>query len=115
MPEHLGKEDFVEEKCSLAVFDGLHNRSFIRKLATTELPGTEWTLHSIPMTIIRAHESELPTDHEPIKTSSFPSLLSGLFLRDTNANAVITSVGQYSETLDSSYNVSFQEARELVS
>lgn len=99
MLEHLGKEGFLKKKFSLAVWEGLHLRSCIQKLAMSRQPGTKWAPQPIPMTLIRAPESEVLTDYEIIKLTSFANVFSGLVLRHTDVSKLTKSLVRYSKTL----------------
>lgn len=62
------------------------------------------------MIVFRATVSEVLTDQERIKLSISTNSLSGPVPRHTSVTAVLKSLVQYSKTIDSSYDVSFQEA-----
>lgn len=49
-----GKEHFLKDNSFLSAFDDGHRYSCILKLATSEQPGTEWSLVPTRMTFIRA-------------------------------------------------------------
>lgn len=71
--------------------------------------------------LITATEFEVHTDPHLLKLLTSASMLSRLGFYVTNVNAVVELLIQYSETFDSSYEVTFQEAfvsdilRDLVS
>lgn len=53
---------------------------------------------------MKALESEVLKDHEPIKLSGSVKVLSELFPRHTNVTAVIVLLAQYSKAFDTSYD-----------
>lgn len=69
--------------------------------------GTNWASQSMRMTLIKAPESEVFTDHELMELSSSASMLLELDTRDKGLTAVTRVPVQYSITFHSSYNVSF--------
>lgn len=107
MLEYREKERFRKENFSLAVVGRLDRRSCIQKLATSGQPSTKWASRPIPMTFIRAAESEVLTDPELTKLSSSAIMLSRLVIRGINLAAVIRFLAQYSKTFDASYKTSF--------
>lgn len=69
------KRRLLKETFSLSVVDDLQSRICILKLAACEQPGTEWVQQPFEMTLIQTLESELCTQHELNKLSSFSSSL----------------------------------------
>lgn len=63
------------------------------------------------MTLTRACELEILTDHESLKLSSSADIFSCTVPRDRSASAVIKSLVQFSKTSHSSHDVYCQEAR----
>lgn len=121
MLERHSKERFLSDGLLFLVVDGRHRRACIPKLARFGQLGTGCASQSIRMRRIRAPWSDVLLYNKLIKPSSSGNMLFGVVLRDRTVIAAIKLLIQYSRTIDSSYEVSFQEAsvadttRDLVS
>lgn len=89
VPGQREKSNFYKNEFSLAVSDGRSRSSLIQKLATSVLPGAEWVLKPTGVTLIRASDSKVLTDHELSRLSNSANVLPGPVLRDTCVTAVI--------------------------
>lgn len=107
MLEEPGKERFLKSDLSLAIADGRHRLPCIRKLSTSKQPGTKWALRTIRMTLITAPSSEVLSEHELLKLSSFTNVLFGFVLRGLSLTAILELPIQYSKIFELSYNASF--------
>lgn len=78
MHQHRENDRFPTKNNLLAALDGRHRCSCVQKRSTSEQPDTERAFQHTRMTLIKAFESKIPTDHELIQLSSFANMLPGL-------------------------------------
>lgn len=105
-----GKDLFLKKEFELAIVDGRRRRFGFQKLAYSGEQGAEWASQPIRVTVIEAPALQFFNGHEILKLSRSAKVMSGLLLRDTSLMAVIKSIVQLSETLESSCDVFFDRA-----
>lgn len=109
--EHRGNDRFFKDKFPLTAVHGRHGRSRIQKLARSEQYGSARALQPSYLTLLRARDYDVRTDHELLELRGLAKMLLRLVFRNKSFTAVIRSLIQYSNTFHSTCDIFFQKAR----